>query len=131
VFEKLPVKMLELVSNIPIVGSKKLKNAAKTLLTVQSKIENSLNTFQFFLQGNFMFENKEIYNITSKMSPEERAEFHCDCRVIEWKPYLLKYIKGLSIWVLKEDHTLPSDNFEQILIKNYTRFYDLNNTLYN
>lgn len=52
------------------------------------------------------------------MRPDEQIEFGCDCKNIQWKSYLLSYIKGLSIWVVNENHVEPSLNFKSIVYVN-------------
>ena len=37
------------------------------------------------------------------MTPEEFEIFSCDASKFEWDDYLKNYVKGLSIWALKED----------------------------
>jgi len=46
------------------------------------------------------------------MSPEERREFNCDCKNYEWSTYILNYMKGMSIWALKENQIEPIHGLE-------------------
>jgi hypothetical protein len=46
------------------------------------------------------------------MSEQERIEFNCDCRNYDWFQYLKGYVKGLSIWALKEDQIEPIHGLE-------------------
>lgn len=75
------------------------------------------------MDGGYRFENKNIYNVLNLMSQEEVKEFACDCRAIKWDDYIRKYMVGMSIWALKEDHMEPIHDFDQILLKN-KRFGD-------
>jgi hypothetical protein len=52
------------------------------------------------------------------LSDEEKREFHCDCKGIEWAPYLEDYLKGMVIFVLKEDKIAPEYKMKQVMIKN-------------
>ena len=65
------------------------------------------------------------------MSPEERREFNCDCKNYEWSTYILNYMKGMSIWALKENQIEPIHGLEQIVLKNKFRFDELKLTLNN
>ena len=56
------------------------------------------------------------------MSEDERKEFHCDCKGFGWPQYLEDYLKGMVIFVLKEDKIAPEFRMQQILIKNPTYF---------
>ena len=64
------------------------------------------------------------------MSPEERQEFDCDCKNFEWETYVKNYVKGISIWALKEDQIEPIHGLEQIVIKNKFHFDDMKLTLH-
>ena len=57
-------------------------------------------------------ENKKIYEVLKYLSQQEKSEFNCDIKSIKWGEYLEKYLKGLAIWVLKEDMVAPSHNFK-------------------
>lgn len=78
---------------------------------------------QSFIDGGYQFENKNIYNVLALMSEEEVQEFACDCRKIQWDDYIKKYIIGMSIWALNEDHLEPIHDYDQIMLKN-KRFGD-------
>ena len=43
------------------------------------------------------------------MSKEEREEFHCDVRQINWRIYFENIIKGLQIYVFGQD-TVMADH---------------------
>jgi hypothetical protein len=62
-----------------------------------------LDIYAFFMEGDWRFQNKRIYEAIEMMSPAERVEFNCDCKTCNWPTYFADYIRGLSIWALKED----------------------------
>lgn len=39
---------------------------------------------EYFEQGNWRIQNAKIYNILETMTEEEREEFDCDVKKIEW-----------------------------------------------
>ena len=59
--------------------------------------------FYVFTNGDWHFRNNKIYDILKIMSNEERIEFDCDTKQINWKTYIKNYIHGLGIWCLRED----------------------------
>ena len=75
---------------------------------VAGKLEGMVTIFDFFINGDWEFESKSVYPIMQQMSPQERLEFECDYHNIEWFEYILNYLKGIKIWVLKEDLPEPS-----------------------
>ena len=44
------------------------------------------------------------------MSTEERIEFNCDAKTIDWRDFILSYAKGIAIWIMGEDQVMPSEN---------------------
>lgn len=81
------------------------------LKKIYQKTDDTLEIFNFFIQGDWHYLNNRIYTLIDKMSPEERAEFNCDCQY-DWFTYTKNYIKGLSIWALKEDQIEPIHGLE-------------------
>ena len=45
--------------------------------------------------------------LATMLSDEERAEFECDVKKINWYDFIYYYAKGMAIWVLKEDLIIP------------------------
>lgn len=76
-------------------------NQISMLNKIAQKVEGTSALFEFFMQGDWRYENKKIYKLINLMSQEERLEFQCDCKSINWEQYIDKYFKGLGIWVLK------------------------------
>ena len=66
-----------------------------------------MKTFDFFYDGDWRFENKNINKVFNRMSSQEYAEFECDVKLINWKEYLLDYLMGTTIWVLNENQVAP------------------------
>lgn len=76
----------------------------------------------FFVNGDWSYVNERIYEATNRMTAEERMEFNCETKLIEWDDYSRNYIKGMAIWSLFEDQVSPEHGLDQILLKNYNRF---------
>lgn len=118
VIRDLPVTLTGCVSQLPIVGSRKMKEQVKMLEKINSKIDGTLGIFDFFINGNWQYVNQNIYGALDRMSPEERIEFDCDCKNINWNSYIENYCKGIAIWFLGEDHVAPSEELSQLIRKN-------------
>jgi hypothetical protein len=48
--------------------------------------------------------------VISLLSPEEREEFECDIKMINWDKLIKDYVAGILIWYLKEDKIAPEHN---------------------
>ena len=91
------------------------------LSNAKSKAYEIVNIQEYFMRGNWNFVNQRSYEILGMMSPQEREEFFCDTKEIEWEKYLEDFNKGLVVWTLKEDKLSPEYPFENVLMKNYLR----------
>ena len=100
--EKLPLKMLEYVAKLPFATTK-IKEQSALFNKYSQLLSSMIKQFDFFIKGDWHYENKKIYKLINMMSPEERGEFQCDVRDIDWLHFLGLYAKGLAIWVLSED----------------------------
>jgi len=116
---------MKLASKLPIIGTKSLKNTVKMFEMVVEKTEGLESVMNFFINGDWHYENKKIFSVLDKLSPEERTIFNCDVRKINWPDFIVNYIKGLSIWALSEDQIEPVHNLKQIIHKNKRRFSDI------
>jgi hypothetical protein len=122
IFEDLPISMMTFLSKIPVVGTPALSNAANKLKKMSVKINGMIEVFDFFIRGDWHFENQKVYQLINLMSADERKEFHCDSKGFEWPPYLEDYLKGMMIFVLKEDKIAPEYRMKQVMIKNPNYF---------
>ena len=82
-----------------------------------------ISIFEFFVTTKWNMENRKIYEILNRISQQEKIEFNCDVKSIIWPQYFEKYLKGLAIWVLKEDMVAPQHNFKQIVLKNRMEYF--------
>ena len=89
---------------------------------MSNKINGMVHVFDFFMRGDWRYENQKIYSLIKLLSPEEKLEFHCDSKGFEWAPYLEDYLKGMVIYVLKEDKIAPEYKMRQVMIKNPDSF---------
>jgi hypothetical protein len=95
---------------LPYVGTKQLKKQSEELQKIKNKIDGTVGIFEFFFFGDWQYENKKIYKLLGMLSPEEREEFDCDIRRVDWNTLFVYYIKGMAIWALKEDQVSPEHN---------------------
>ena len=116
---------MKLASKLPIIGTKSLKGSVQMFERIKEKTEGLESVMNFFINGDWHFENKKIFDVLEKLPHEERAIFNCDVRKIYWPDYMVDYIKGLSIWALSEDQIEPVHNLKQIIHKNKRRFSDI------
>jgi hypothetical protein len=80
----LPIKALTFISHMPFVGSPKLQEKAKNMDFISNRLDGMLGLFKFFMDGTWIFESQKILNLLQQVSPEERVEFQCDVREIDF-----------------------------------------------
>ena len=86
---------------VPYVGTEQMKKNVTDLKNIQNRLDNMYEIFLFFTNGEWLYVNKNIYNVINKLSDDEKDEFQCDVTVMDWRAFLTDYVKGLAIWVLK------------------------------
>ena len=74
--------------------------------------------FQFFYSHEWLYDSQKIMNVYGKLSETEQVEFDCNIKGYDWTEYLDRYIRGLLIWVLREDTVAPAHDMYQIALKN-------------
>ena len=78
---EVPVKAMDVVSKIPMIGSKKMQEQVNKIKRVREKIIFAHEMLGFFQTRAWMFENKELCKlIDTRMSPQDKKDFWCDAR---------------------------------------------------
>jgi hypothetical protein len=62
--EYLPLKMLSMVANNPIIVNEGLKEKAAMLEFFQKRLDGLFESFLFFMQGTWVFESNKILNLS-------------------------------------------------------------------
>jgi hypothetical protein len=57
IFEDIPINTLEFISQLPVVGSPSLRNSATQLKKMSVKINGMIEVFDFFIRGDWHYEN--------------------------------------------------------------------------
>lgn len=87
-----------------------MRENAQSLGKAVGRIDGMLGIFKFFMDGGWLYENSKFNTIIDRLSPQDKIEFECDIRNVEYEKLIKDYISGISIWFLKEDVIAP--NFE-------------------
>ena len=104
--------LLKAYMAVPIFRSEKMKLLMLQLQKIEKARDDLMHLFRYFIQGNWTFENENIYRVMNCMSAEESDEFNADSNSFEWMPFIHNYMKGLAIYALKEDKVEPMHQFE-------------------
>jgi hypothetical protein len=107
----LPIKAVGLLAKLPVVGSKKMREDAKLLDKSFEKMEGIKELFFFFLNTEYIFEQKMDDVYMSLMSPEDKKLFFIDAREINWEEMVSTFAYGIRRYYIKED-CLPLKNGE-------------------
>ena len=89
-----------------------MRENALSLNKNMGKLDDMLGIFKFFMDGGWLYENNKYAHIFDKLSPLEKVEFESDIRDFSYEKLIEDYIKGISIWFLKEDKIAPAFNME-------------------
>tara|TARA_B110000285_G_scaffold185620_1_gene210632 strand:+ start:1039 stop:1263 length:225 start_codon:yes stop_codon:yes gene_type:complete len=64
-----PVQLFSYASNLPGIGSQKMRENAQQLEKAVGKIDGMLDIFKFFMDGGWLYENYKINPIIELLSP--------------------------------------------------------------
>lgn len=67
-----------------ITGNKKLLKDGAMLKDVYKQYDDAYDTYKFFIEEHWKYVNNKIYSVIDKLSDEEKIEFECDCKDIDW-----------------------------------------------
>ena len=110
VFQEYPLKLVDFVSKLPLIGSPHLQKQVAALIKQNGNLNRMIMYFDKLMKGDWHYENKKIYDVIAMLTPHERDEFFCDCRGFDWDPFLTDYMKGMVIYCLKEHQVSPEHN---------------------
>lgn len=69
--ERLPIKLYQIASHFPIIGSPKMIENGVKLGMMQGKLDDMLGIFDFFIKGIWHYDNSNIYKCLNVMNIEE------------------------------------------------------------
>lgn len=121
--ERLPLKALDLVGRV--TKNSKYQNVAKIGNLMYDKIQEQMDSYQFFIQGDWEYETMVVYDLLKFMPKEQRDEFNIEIYSLDWSRYVYKYISGLCVWGLKEQKISPEFELEQVLSVNQWAYWNL------
>jgi len=91
---------------------------------MNQKLYSVLDLFRFFFHNDWCFEQKNIFQILNRMSPEEQQIFECNPKLINWVQLIDLMFYGLSRFVFKHDVAEPHNNVSQLIPKHRKVFAD-------
>lgn len=92
-----------------------MREDAKKFNFVVQKIDGMLGIFKFFMDGGWLYKNTKFNDVMDLLTAEDREEFECDIRNVNWEILIKDYIQGISIWFLKEDKIAPGYGLTQVI----------------
>ena len=73
------LRILRAYSESMLPGSKKVKKNVQQLDNLLKFRKDLINLFRFFIRGNWVYQNENLYKVMSCLSAEELTEFNADC----------------------------------------------------
>ena len=122
--ERVPLKVLETYSKLPVVGNKKMRDQIKFASTISDKMFNMQSIFHHFITNSWVFETEQSAKLTDSLCPEERKIFYVDVNLIDWRKAIYAFSYGLRRFFMREDAIAPEKNLVQILSKNAPSLFE-------
>ncbi|XP_077285963.1 fatty acyl-CoA reductase wat-like [Arctopsyche grandis] len=98
--------MLHFVPGLIVDASLKIIGKKPILLAGYQKANKFMDLLKFFVSKKWMFEQKQMKNLRSRMSLEDLQLFYTSMENFDWASYALCQIHGVRVYLLKEK---PSD----------------------
>ncbi len=90
-------------------------------VNIYDRVFNALTSLDFFYTRQWRFISQNPDKLWSTMSASDKKTFYFDVRQIDWRSYFEKYVRGVRLYILKEDpKTLPEAR--KNLVKYLCRF---------
>ncbi|XP_067204593.1 fatty acyl-CoA reductase wat-like [Linepithema humile] len=78
------------------------------LLQSYKKIHTSLDVMDYFCQQEWAFTNDRVRAMIAKFTSNNRKNFDCDIKNLNWKVYFKRYARGVRVYLIKDPlDTLP------------------------
>ncbi|XP_067204777.1 fatty acyl-CoA reductase wat-like [Linepithema humile] len=78
------------------------------LLQSYNKIHTSLDVMDYFYQQEWTFTNDRVRAMIAKFTSNDRKNFDCDIKNLNWKVHFKRYARGVRVYLIKDPlDTLP------------------------
>jgi len=115
---KLPLEIMHRVAKMPKFGNKKKVEQIKTFKKLTTKMSEMQKIFFHFMNSEYIYDNDTGIQVWNLMSPEEKAVFPFDIRLVNWNICLPGFVYGIRRYFLREDCLSPESGYNQVLKKN-------------
>ena len=67
------------------------------------RLDNSMQTYEFFINHEWNWDNKVLLQILASIPSHERDIFNFDMKNIDWDQYYRSFTLGVKMYLLKDD----------------------------
>jgi thioester reductase-like protein/1-acyl-sn-glycerol-3-phosphate acyltransferase len=85
-----------------VFGTDKQRKQAATWRKLAQRVESIADNFNYFVNNEWIFDTKHTYEVWNRMSPDDQRDFNFDMKQIDWEEYLLSFLYGMKVFILKE-----------------------------
>lgn len=79
------------------------------MIKIQNKLAKAVECLEYFTTHQWRWQDDNVRNLLTYMSPKDRENFKFDVREIHWDGYLEKYVLGFREFLFKQSpKSLPS-----------------------
>lgn len=90
---------------------------------IRIKMFNIQSLFFYFMNNEWVYEQRLVNTLLENMSAEEKSEFRIDNRLIDWAHATQGFCYGIRRFYAKEDIVSPDTGYKQLLSKNLTGYF--------
>lgn len=72
------------------------------MVNVQKRVSQGLKVLQYYTTRDWVFKNENFIKLQQEMNEVDKEKFCCDLTRVNLEEYLLNYILGTRLYLLKE-----------------------------
>lgn len=86
-----------------------LKGRKRMFVKMLHRIQNAIAKLEYFGHRQWKFGNENLWALWNALSKDEKEMFNFDIRQLNWLDYIINYVRGVKIFIFKEDEsTIPA-----------------------
>lgn len=97
------------------------QNMKPMMMKIAKRYKAAADTGEFFAMHEWDFEVNNVNELLNEIAiADDRHEFNCDVKCLDWDTYLKNYVFGIRKYILKDD--LSSMDVARKMVKRYVEF---------
>ena len=107
-----------------ILGNQQMKKDAQRFDKMNKRVALVESLFRYFVENEWCFESKRCVDIMEEMTEDERTEFRCNPKAIDWKVASFMNLYGIQKHVFRMDVCMPFQEQNKLISRVNVRYFE-------